>query len=137
MKKAIQPYLHFDDNCREAMQFYQNLFGGNLEIMTIAESPAKEQFPEDLHNQVMHATLSNRDFKLMASDMCGQGKMQRGNGIQLSLNCSSEDEIKRLYGLLSEGGQVEQELAPQFWGSLFAMLVDKFGIKWMLSLEGQ
>jgi PhnB protein len=135
MKQAIQPYLHFDDNCRDAMQFYQSLFGGELEIMPISESPAKDQFPEELHNQILHASLSNGDFNLMASDMCGQGDLNQGNSVQLSLNCSSEEEINNLYKKLSDGGQILQELKEEFWGALFAMIVDKFGVRWMLSLE--
>jgi PhnB protein len=135
MKQAIQPYLHFDDNCRDAMQFYQSLFGGELEIMPIFESPAKDQFPEELHNQILHASLSNGDFNLMASDMCGQGDLNQGNSVQLSLNCSSEEEINNLYKKLSDGGQILQELKEEFWGALFAMIVDKFGVRWMLSLE--
>jgi PhnB protein len=137
MKKPIQPYLHFDENCREAMQFYQSLFGGDLEIMPIGESPAKDQFPEGIHHQVLHAYLKNGEFNLMASDMCGQGELNRGNGVQLNLDCSSEDEIRTLYQKLSEGGKVLDELKEQFWGALFAMVMDKFGVRWMLSLEKQ
>jgi PhnB protein len=135
MKQAAQPYLHFDENCREAMAFYHGLFGGDLEIMTIGESPAKDQFPESLYNQIMHSSLRNGDFTLMASDMCGMGEVQRGNSVELSLNCTSEDEINHLYKQLSEGGKIDQELSDQFWGALFAMVTDRFGVRWMLSLE--
>lgn len=135
MQQAVQPYLHFDENCREAMAFYQGLFGGDLDIMTIGESPAKDQFPESLHNQVMHSSLRNGDFALMASDMCGMGKVQRGNSVELSLNCTSEEEINHLYRQLSDGGKIDQELSEQFWGALFAMVTDRFGVRWMLSLE--
>jgi PhnB protein len=135
MKQAIQPYLNFDGNCKEAMQFYQSLFGGELEIMSIAESPAKDQFPEELHNEILHSSLINGDMKLMASDMCGQGPLNQGNSITLSLDCSSKDEINNLYKQLSDGGQIIQELKVEFWGALFAMVVDKFGVRWMLSLE--
>ncbi len=135
MKQPIQPYLHFNENCQEAMQFYQSLFEGNLEIMPIGDSPAKDQFPKELHHQVLHSSLKNGDFQIMASDMCGQGSFHQGNSIQLSLNCSSEDEINTLYQQLSEGGKVLQELGEQFWGSLFAMVIDRFGVRWMLSYD--
>lgn len=135
MKKALQPYLHFDENCKDAMEFYQELFGGDLEIMPIAESPAKDQFPEPIHHQVLHANLKNGDFNLMASDMCGMGKLNRGNGFQFNLDCASEEEIRSLYQKLSEGGKVLDELKEQFWGALFGMVEDKFGVRWMLSLE--
>ncbi|WP_194776212.1 VOC family protein [Pararhodonellum marinum] len=135
MKKSVQPYLHFDENCREAMQYYQSLFGGDLELMSIGESPSKEEFPSKLHHQIMHASLINEDFNLMASDMCGQGPLHQGNSVQLSLDCSSEDEINKLYQQMIDGGKVEQELGEQFWGALFAMVIDKFGVRWMLSYD--
>jgi PhnB protein len=135
MKKPAQPYLHFQDNCNEAMQFYRELFGGELDIMRIGESPAKEHFPEELYDQILHATLNNGAFNIMASDMCGQGDLMQGNSVELSLDCDSKEEIEHLYQKLSEGGQVVQQLAPQFWGSLFAMVIDRYGVRWMLSLE--
>lgn len=135
MKEPIQPYLHFDENCKEAMQFYQTLFEGNLEMMHIADSPSKDQFPEAIHHQVLHSSLKNGDFQIMASDMCGQGSLHQGNSVQLSLNCTSDDEINSLYRQLSEGGKVLQELGEQFWGSLFAMVIDRFGVRWMLSYD--
>lgn len=135
MKQAIQPYLHFTDNCKDAMQFYQSLFGGELEIMAIGDSPAKDQFPKELHYQILHSSLINGSFYLMASDMCGQGNLNQGNSVQLNLNCSSEEEIKTLYRKLSEGGRILEELKEPFWGGLFAMLIDKFGVRWMLSYE--
>lgn len=135
MKQAIQPYLHFGENCKEAMQYYQSVFGGKLEIMPIGESPAKEHFPVEIHNQILHASLINGDFHLLASDMCGQGDLNQGNSVQMSLTCSSKEEIVMLYQQLSEGGKIIQSLEKQFWGSLFAMVIDKFGVRWMLSLD--
>lgn len=135
MNNAIQPYLHFGENCHEAMTFYQGLYGGQLEMMPIGESPAKEHFPTEIHNQILHASLVNGDFHLLASDMCGQGELNQGNSVQLSLYCSSKEEIETLYHELSVDGQVLQALEPQFWGYLFAMVIDKFGVRWMLSLD--
>lgn len=135
MKQATQPYLHFNTNCDEAMQFYQELFGGELEVMKISASPAKDQFPENLQNQVLHACLTNGDFMLMASDMCGMGDVKQGNSVDLNLNCTSEEEINHLYKALSVEGQVIEALKEQFWGALFAMVVDRFGTRWMLSFD--
>jgi PhnB protein len=135
MKNTVEPYLHFQDNCKEAMQFYQKIFGGDLEIMPIGESPAKDHFSEDLYDQILHASLNNGNFNIMASDMCGQGELKQGNSVQLSLNCDTKEEIDHLYQKLSEGGKVVQKLEPQFWGALFAMVIDRFGVRWMLSLE--
>jgi len=119
------------------MEFYQSIFGGQLDMMQIKDAPDRELFPKDIDHQIMHASLRNDDFVLMASDMCGQGSLNRGNSAQLSLNCSSEKEINQLYQKLSEGGKITQELNEVFWGGLFAMVTDKFGVRWMLSLENK
>lgn len=137
MKQPIRPYLHFDENCKGAMEFYQSIFGGQLDMMQIKDAPDREQFPKGIDHQIMHASLRNDDFLLMASDMCGQGSPEQGNTMQLSLNCSDEKEIKQLYQKLSEGGKITQELNEVFWGGLFAMVTDKFGVRWMLSLENK
>lgn len=135
MKNVTQPYLHFKDNCRDAMQFYKELFGGELEMMKISESPAKDEFPERVQNNVLHSSLKNGEFLLMASDMCGMGELKQGNSVELNLNCSSEEEINHLYIELSKDGQIIDDLKEQFWGALFAMVVDRFGVRWMLSLD--
>ncbi|SHJ07022.1 PhnB protein [Tangfeifania diversioriginum] len=135
MKQAAQPYFHFDGNCREAMEFYGQLFGGKLEIMTIGESSAKEQFSKDLYDQVLHSHLQNGDFFIMASDMCGMGELTPGNSVDINLNCTSEEEINHLYKQLAEGGKILDELKEQFWGALFAMVTDRFGVRWMLSFD--
>jgi PhnB protein len=67
--------------------------------------------------------------------MCGQGPVLQGNSVKLSLNCSSEEEINQLYQKLSEQDQIISELKAEFWGDLFAMVIDKFGVRWMLSLK--
>jgi PhnB protein len=117
------------------MQFYQGIFGGELEIMSIGSSQVKDQFPEEIHQQTLHASLANGNFFLMASDTCGQGDVMQGNSFQFNLNYNSKEEIKSLFQQLSKGGSVVQELEEQFWGDLFAMVIDKFGVRWMLSLE--
>lgn len=136
MKKATQPYLHFEDNCLEALTFYKNVFGGELHLMPINESPMKDQFPEAIQKQILHGRLENGAFIIMASDMCGMGALKHGNAIQINLNCSSQEEIRDLYKRLPEGGgTIVDELKEQFWGALFAMVTDRFGIRWMLSLD--
>lgn len=62
MKNAVKPYLHFEDNCMEVMQYYQKVFGGDLEIRKVSESPVASQFPEEIQNQVMHACLKTDAF---------------------------------------------------------------------------
>lgn len=133
MKQAVQPYLNFRDNCMEAMQFYQKIFGGELNMMKVSESPVSSQFPAEVQHQVLHSSLKNDDFFLMASDQCGMGEHKPGSSIEMNLNCLSEDEMKQLYHEISEGGQIIEEMKEQFWGDLFAMVIDRFDIRWMLT----
>jgi PhnB protein len=135
MNQATQPYLHFDGKCREAMEFYKQLFGGELDMMIVKESPMKDHFPKEVQDEVLHSSLRNGDFSIMASDMCGMGELKQGNNVEISLNCTSEEEINHLYKELPEGGKILDELKEQFWGALFAMVQDRFGVRWMLSLE--
>ncbi len=135
MNQPLQPYLHFSDNCKDAMPFYHSLFGGELVLTRIGDSPAKDEFPVELHDQILHASVHNGDFYLMASDMCGHGELNQGNSVQLNINCISEEEINFLYEKLSENGKIVDPLKEQFWGALFAMVIDRFGVRWMLSYE--
>ena len=133
MKNAVKPYLNFEDNCMEAMQYYQEVFGGDLEAMKVSASPVSSQFSAEVQNQVLHACLKHGDFIVMASDMCGMGERKPGNSVEMNLDCSSEAEIRELYTSLSEGGQIIEELKEQFWGDLFGMVADRFGVRWMLT----
>jgi PhnB protein len=132
---SINVYLHFNGNCREAMNFYKECIGGNLDLQTVAGSPLEAQCPAAMKDNVMHATLTKGNLVLMASDMMGPGGYQKGNNIALTLNCDSEEEINSLFGKLSVGGKVIDPLKKQFWGALFGVFEDKFGIRWMLNYD--
>ncbi len=131
----INAYLAFDGNCKEAMTFYKECLGGELFLQTVGESPAAGEMPKETHNKVMHAGLSNGGILLMASDMMKGEKYVIGNAVSLSLNCDTEEEIKRFFSKLSAGGKVTQPLEAAFWGATFGMLTDKFGMNWMLNYE--
>src|SRR5690606_22133670 len=103
--------------------------------MPISESPQKQDFANEIQDEIMHSSLVNGDFMIMASDMCGMGELTQGNSVQLNLNCSSSEEISGLYEKLSEGGKILNELREEFWGSTFAMVIDRFGVRWMLSYD--
>ncbi len=133
----IDAYLTLDGETREAMAFYQACLGGTLEIQTVGESPMAEEMPPETHRKVLHAMLQHDDLVLMAADRLGGegGELVKGNAVNLSLNCTSKDEITAFFGNLSEGGQVIMPLEEQFWGALFGMLIDKFGMPWMLNYD--
>ncbi len=129
----INAYLSFGGNCREAMTFYQHCFGGELEVKTFSEAPG-DMMAGAAKDQVMHARLSNGGLLLMASDGLQEAPV-KGNLVNLNINCSSEKEINSFFEKLSEGGHITMPLADQFWGARFGMLIDKFGIAWMLNWE--
>ena len=130
--KNINAYLSFNGQCREAMNFYQQTFGGELTIMTFGESPMAENTPAEAHDNVLHSCLINGDVTLMASDMAGPEGFVPGNTVSLMISCSSHEEITDLFSKLSSDGTVTCPLGEQFWGSTFASLTDKFGINWLL-----
>lgn len=132
---AINAYLTFDGNCREAMTFYKDCLGGELAITTVGQTPASSQLPEKYKDAVMHAALKNGSLALFASDMMGMEEIRRGNTVTMMLYCSSEDEIRTYFKKLSAGAKVTTELKTEFWGSLYADLTDKFGMRWMLNYD--
>jgi PhnB protein len=129
----IHAYLMFDNNCREAMNFYKECLGGELFMRTMGEAPESAQMPGVPKDNILHAGLTKGNLMLMASDMMGADKLVRGNNVSLSLDCESEEELHTFFTKLSEGGQVTMPIGEQFWGDVFGMLTDKFGIHWMLS----
>ncbi|WP_306350053.1 VOC family protein [Flavobacterium sp. '19STA2R22 D10 B1'] len=130
----INPYLNFDGNCREAMAFYKECFGGELVMMPFEGSPMEDQVPAEAKQHIMHANLINGGLVLMASDSLSC-ELKRGNAITLSINCSSTAEIDTFFGNLSKDGNITMPLSEQFWGAKFGMLTDKFGVNWMLNYD--
>lgn len=130
----IIPYLAFDGTCRDAITFYQQCLGGELMIQSFADSPAGEQMPPEARQGVMHATLKSEEFTLMASDS-GMQKITKGNMVSLSVNCTSPEQIQRLFSQLSAGGTITMPLEDTFWGATFGMFTDRFGIDWLLNYD--
>ncbi len=133
----ITAYLNFNGNCRDAMNFYKDCFGGELSLMPVKGSPMEARCPTAQHDQIMHASLAGDGFMLMASDMLSGGTYQPGNNFSLTVNCHSEEQIHSLFSKLGEGGKVNMPLSEQFWGALFGTVTDSFGTRWMLNYEKQ
>ena len=131
----INAYLNFSGNCREAMEFYKTCLGAELMLQTIGGSPAEAQCPTAMKDQILHSSLTKGSLLLMGSDMVGPEGISKGNNVALSLNCSSEEEINSFFGGLSAGGKVLDPLKVQFWGAIFGVFDDKFGIRWMLNYD--
>ncbi|MBX2924349.1 MAG: VOC family protein [Chitinophagaceae bacterium] len=131
--KTIYSYLTFNGNCREAMTFYKNCLGGDLNFQTVGESSLSATMPVKMKDCIVHAVLTNKEFVLMGSDMVSESGLLKGNAVSLVLNCTSEKEIKACYKKLSQGGEQTHPLENTFWNALFGGLTDKYGNTWMLN----
>jgi PhnB protein len=131
----INAYITFNGNCREAMEFYKECLGGDLTMQTVGGSPIESQCPAGMKDDILHAMLAKNGMLLMASEMIGPEGYTKGTNIALSLNCSSEEEINRFFSKLSTGGKIIHNLRTEFWGAVFGVFTDKFGIRWMLNYD--
>ncbi|MFI5263674.1 MAG: VOC family protein [Candidatus Kapaibacterium sp.] len=131
----INAYINFSGNCREAMTFYNDCIGGELNMQTVEGSPLEADCTDALKHYILHASLTKDALLLMGSDMEGPDGFIKGNNIALSLNCSSEGEITRFFSNLSAAGKVVHPLSAAFWGATFGVLTDRFGIRWMLNYD--
>jgi len=132
---TINPYLGFDGQCREAMEFYRYCFGGELELQAFEDSPMTDQCPAGTEGQILHSSLKSDDFLIMGADMTPPEGFRSGSEISLAVNFDSEAAILDAYEKLKEGGSLIEELKDSFWGSLFAVVLDKYGKSWMLNFE--
>ena len=131
--KSVTPYLFFDGNCREAMEFYQGCLGGDLQVMTYGDAQG-DSCPLALKDRVMHASVGSGDWILMASDAPDRMPPVGGN-VQVTADCSSRQEIEALFDALSQGGTPTYPLHDAFWGGVFGTLTDRYGVNWMLNFE--
>ncbi len=129
----LNPSIRFNDQkCREGMSFYQSCFGGELEFMTGKGTPMeKDMTPEQL-DLVMHSTLTSGDLVIIGSDMM-RDKAIVGDQVGIMVNCESQEEIRNIFAKLSEGGDVFMPVEEQFWGALYGVVTDKYGVEWMLN----
>lgn len=129
----LNPYLTFNGNCKEAMTFYHQALGGNIEIMPFEGSGMET--PAEAKDRVMHAILTIDNIIIMASDSMPGQDIAFGANVSLSINCSSREEANKLYASLGEGGTPTMPLQDTFWGAYFGMLNDKFGVQWMFNYD--
>ncbi|WP_120520162.1 VOC family protein [Arthrobacter celericrescens] len=137
MATRLNPYLSFSDNARDAITFYESVFGGELTISTFGEFQASQDPAEA--DKVMHAMLvSGNGLVLMASDTPNGMPYTPGNNISVSLSGESSDEaeLRGYWDKLSDGGAVMMPLEPAPWGDTFGMCTDKFGIAWLVNIAG-
>lgn len=136
MGSLLNPYLNFKDTAREAMEFYQSVFGGELTINTFGEYGDPDS---PMADKVMHSMLTTDDgFTLMASDIPDEMTFTPGSQITISLSgdANDADTVRGQWEKLSEGATVTVPLAQQVWGDEFGEIIDRFGIAWMVNLGG-
>ena len=131
----LNPYLNFDNNCREAMNFYQDCLGGELTLQTVGEMPAMAaQMPPQMKDNILHSTLTSGDIVIMASDL-NREKQIEGNTVQLCVNCNSENELNSFFSKLSAGGKITEPLADMPWGGMYGSLTDQYGKHWVFNFQ--
>ena len=135
-KLVVQPYLFFGGRCDEALEFYCNALGAEVQMLTrFKESPEPQpELPECFEDKVMQASIRIGDTTVMASDGRCDGEAIF-EGFSLSIAVENEAEAERVFAALSEGGLVTMPLDKAFWTPKFGMLTDRFGVGWMVSVR--
>ncbi len=136
--KSVNPYLNFNGNTEEAFNFYKSIFGGDFVMLQrFKDMPGAEKMtPPNEMNRIMHVSLPlGKVAVLMGSDAPeSRGmKVTFGNSVNISIEAESEEEANRLFKALCDKGKVGMPIGKQFWGALYGMCTDKFGINWMIN----
>jgi PhnB protein len=134
MASRLNPYISFNGNAREAMEFYTSVFGGELTTSTFGEygdtGPGSDG--------IMHAQLETPSgYTIMASDTPEGMSYEPGTNITVSLSGDDSDELRGYWTKLSDGGTVAVPLEKQMWGDAFGQLTDRFGIGWLVNIAGE
>jgi PhnB protein len=135
MASRLNPYLTLPGTARQAAEFYRDVFGGELSLMTFGDAGDAGAPHAD---QVMHANLASPSgYTLMLSDMPPGTDHAPGNDMAISLSGDDADELRGYWDRLAEGGSVQVPLEPQMWGDVFGMCTDRFGVSWMVNIAGE
>jgi PhnB protein len=138
MSVTLNPYVSFRNNAREAINFYESVFGGELAISTFADFGAAQD-PAD-SDLVMHSVLTSPNgLTLMAADTPSSMALSETSNISISLSGAFDDdaELRGYWDKLADGGTVTMPLTAAPWGDAFGMLVDRFGITWLVNIGGK
>ena len=131
----LNPYLFFNGQCEAAFKFYAELLGGKiLAMMTHAGTPAENQVPPEWREKIIHARMVIGEQLLMGSD-APPGHFHQPQGFSVSLMIDKPEDAERIFHTLAENGTVKMPLQKTFWAIRFGMLVDRFGIPWMVNCE--
>jgi len=133
MQSKLNPYITFDGNSKEAVEFYKSVFGGKLTLSTFKEGGMTDD--PATADKIMHALLvADNGITLMASDTAPNVPYNPGKNISLSLSGDNEQELRGYWDKLSGNATVTMPLAKAPWGDTFGMLTDKFGVHWLVNI---
>ena len=136
----VLPYLNFDGKAEKAFMFYKSVFGGEfLANMKMSEMLDADKLPTDEQNRTMHIALPiGEGTILMASDIVPSAghKMVFGNQTHIMLSPDTKQEANKLFDGLSKDGIIDMKMEEASWGDYFGGFTDKFGIKWMINVDG-
>jgi len=131
----LNPYLNFNGQCQAAFKFYAQVLGGKIEAMIPhAGTPAEEHVPAEWHDKIMHARMTVGDTVLMASDSPPE-HYKEPKGFSVALHIKDPADAERVFHALAKNGSVQMPIQQTFWAVRFGMLVDQFGIPWMVNCE--
>ena len=135
MSVQLNPYLSFRDNAREAMEFYRSVFGGELRVNTFKEYNSSSDPSED--DLVMHAQLEGEHgVVFMGSDTPRRMEYKPGSNFSMSLSGDDDAVLSGWFSKLADGGTVTMPLEKAMWGDTFGMVVDRYGVNWLVNISG-
>jgi PhnB protein len=132
---AFYPYLFFGRDCRQAFEFYKQVFGGELVLITMNDMPTEQPPPPDQGDLIMHAALKFDDQLLMGSDDPTTDDPGPVKGMMVNYSVPDVERATKAFEALAEGGDVTLQIGETAWSPAFGMCVDRFGTPWMVSAE--
>jgi PhnB protein len=129
---AFRPYLFFGGNCRDAFVRYQEIFGGELTLMSMKDVAGEDAPPPETADMIIHAAITIGEDILMASDDPTSESFGPVQGMMVSYDAADDNDAERVFAALAEGGTVNQALEPTFFSTAFGMCTDRFGTPWMV-----
>jgi PhnB protein len=131
----LNSYLTFNGQCEAAFKFYEQCLGGKIVAMvTHVGTPAEEQVPAEWRNKILHARLIVGDEVLMGSD-APPDRYEESKGFSVTVGIDDPTDAERIFDALAKNGTVKMPIQKTFWAVRFGMLVDQFGIPWMINCE--
>lgn len=137
---AVDAYVNFNGNCREAVEFYADVFQTDTpQFMTFGEAPENPDYPlpDEAKDLIMHTHLIVEDSRIMFSDVFPDMPFSQGNNISLSVSNKDDKRLRSYFEKLQQGGRINMDLQKTFWSRLYGSVTDKFGIEWQVNHEDE